>query len=366
MDFKRKRVIVGVGSALVDILARESEDFLARTGAVKGGMVYVDNAHIDQTLSMTTSAPAVVPGGSACNTAVGVGQLGGAARFVGTCGLGAMGNFFENALRKRGVEPRLARSSTPTGRVLSIITPDAERSMLTFLGAASETRPGDLREDYFTDAAVVHIEGYLLHNPELITAALRAARSAGARVSLDLASYNVVAESRAFLAEIVREYVDILIANEDEARAFTGRSDPEKALEGLGRDVPMAALKLGPRGSLIAADGSVVRVPARGDGQAVDTTGAGDLWASGFLFGLVSGYSLEKSGAIGSACGYEVCQVMGASIPKEGWQRIRKSIELPQPFSEASAVQTTGGALPPLQSAANGRSPKQGSGRSRR
>jgi len=358
MDFNRRRVIVGVGSALVDIMARESDEFLAGTGGVKGGMVYVDNAHIDRTLALASSAPAVVPGGSACNTTVGVGQLGGAARFVGTCGQGTMGNFFENALRTRRVDPRLARSRTPTGRVLSIVTPDAERSMLTFLGAASETRPEDLRNDYFADAAVVHIEGYLLFNPDLILAALRAARSAGARVSLDLASYNVVAQSRDFLADIVREYVDILIANEDEAREFTGRSEPDQALAALGRDVRMAVLKLGPRGSRIAADGRVVSVPAQGDGRAVDTTGAGDLWASGFLFGLVSGYSLEKSGAIGSACGYEVCQVLGASIPDEGWQRIRKLLEPPQPSSDASTVHATGEAAPPHHLSADGRSLK--------
>jgi sugar/nucleoside kinase (ribokinase family) len=337
----------------VDILARESDEFLALTGAVKGGMVYVDNAHIDKTIAMATSTPAIVPGGSACNTAVGVGQLGGAARFVGTCGQGAMGVFFENSLRNRCVDPRLARSSTPTGRVLSIITPDAERSMLTFLGAASETRPEDLRQDYFADAAVVHIEGYLLFNPQLILAALQAARSGGARVSLDLASYNVVADSRDFLAGIVRDYVDILIANEDEARAFTGQSDPDKALAALGREARMAVLKRGPQGSRIVADGRVVNVPAQGDGRAVDTTGAGDLWAAGFLFGLVSGYSLEKSGAIGSACGYEVCQVMGASIPEDGWQRIRKRFE-PPPSRDDTAAHTTGETSLPRQSAVQG------------
>jgi sugar/nucleoside kinase (ribokinase family) len=354
MDFSRKNVIVGVGSALVDILARESDDFLQRTGAVKGGMVYVDNAHIEKTLSMASSVPTVVPGGSACNTVVGISQLGGAARFVGRCGRGAMGNFFENALRTRRVDPKLSRSNTPTGRVLSIVTPDAERSMFTFLGAASETRPEDLREDYFSDAAVVHIEGYLLFNPEVILAALRAARSAGALVSLDLASFNVVAQSREFLSDVVREHVDILIANEEEARAYTGSSDRRQILEGLGRDVQIAALKLGPQGSWIAADGQVVCVPPQGDGGAVDTTGAGDLWASGFLYGLVAGYSLAKSGAIGSACGYEVCQVMGASIPEEGWQRIKRLLETPDPSNHASPVPATGEAVPPLQSPADG------------
>jgi sugar/nucleoside kinase (ribokinase family) len=319
-----RKLIAGVGSALVDILVHAGDDFLDAVGAVKGGMVYVDRERIERTVAQAAAAPAVVPGGSACNTVVGVAQLGGAARFVGTCGRGPMGRFYEDSLRGRGVEPRLFRSDSPTGRVLSIITPDAQRSMFTFLGAASETRPEDIRPESFAGAAVVHIEGYLLFNPELILAALKAARAAGARVSLDLASFNVVEESRGLLTGIVGEFVDILIANEDEARAYTGETDPGRALAALQRGVGIAALKLGPAGSLIAHEGRVVRVPACGDGAAVDTTGAGDLWAAGFLFGLVEGYELEVCGALGSACGFEVCRVVGASIPAQGWERIRK------------------------------------------
>ena len=322
-------VVVGVGSALVDILARETDDFLEKSGAIKGGMVYVDAAHIDRVLAGSAATPTVVPGGSACNTVVGVSKLGVAARFVGRCGRGAMGKFFENALRSHLVEPVLTRSGSPTGRVLSIITPDAERSMFTFLGAAAEIQPQDLDHGCFEGAAIVHIEGYLLFNPSVMQAALSAAKAAGAMVSLDLASFNVVEESRALLADIVRDYVDILIANEDEARAYTGHTDPEPALEALSRDVGIAALKLGPRGSRVACDGRVVHVAPVGDGRAVDTTGAGDLWAAGFLFGLTRGYPLAACGAIGSACGYEVCQVVGASLPDQGWERIRKSLEKP-------------------------------------
>jgi sugar/nucleoside kinase (ribokinase family) len=322
-----KKLIVGVGSALIDILIRESDEFLEKAGALKGGMMYVDREHIDKTLSMSSGIPTIVPGGSACNTVVGVSKLGGDARFVGKCGRGAMGLFFENALKTQRVEPKLSRSSTPTGRVLSIVTPDAERSMFTFLGAASETMPEDIPVDYFTDAAVVHIEGYLLFNPELFLAALQAARSAEAMVSLDLASFNVVEQSRDFLRDVVKEYVDILIANEEEARAYTGQADPLRAVQGLHREARIAVLKIGQRGSLLASEGQVIAVPPKGDGRAVDTTGAGDLWASGFLYGLVNGYSLEKSGQIGSACGYEVCQVVGASIPEERWQRVRGLLE---------------------------------------
>jgi sugar/nucleoside kinase (ribokinase family) len=323
----KRKTIVGVGSALVDILTHEDDTFLSESGAVKGGMIYVDREHIEQALARASGNPAIVPGGSACNTVVGVGRLGGRARFVGKRGNGKMGDFFENSLRSNNVDPRLFRSTVSTGRVLSVITPDAQRSMFTFLGAAAETRPEDIRDELFFDAAIVHIEGYLLFNPRLILAALTAARSAGARVSLDLASFNVVEEARGFLAEAVSEYVDILIANEDEARAYTGESEALPAIRALSRGVDIAVLKRGPQGSLISQGERIVVVPAQGDGRAIDTTGAGDLWASGFLYGLVEGYPLEKCGAVGSACGYEVCQVVGASIPEDGWQRIRKLLE---------------------------------------
>ena len=219
------------------------------------------------------------------------------------------------------------RSDSPTGRVLSIITPDAQRSMLTYLGASSETLPGEITEQFFTNAAIVHIEGYLLFNPDLILAVMKAARAAGAKISLDLASYTVVEESAALLQSIIRDYVDIVMANEDEAHAYTGHRDEARALEHLADCVNIAILKVGERGSYVARGGEVTAIKARLGKPAVDTTGAGDLWASGFLFGLVNGYPIEKCGEIGSACGYEVCQVVGASIPEEGWERIRKLLE---------------------------------------
>jgi len=326
-SIKNKKLIVGVGSALVDVLANEDDEFLKKTGAVKGGMKYVDKDFIELTMARTSQPPTIVPGGSACNTAVGVGKLGGQARFVGKSGRGKMGAFFEADLIKNNVDPVLFTSSSPTGRVLSIITPDAQRSMFTFLGASSETLPEEITKECFANAAVVHIEGYLLFNDALILAALNAAKAAGARVSLDLASFTVVEESQVLLKSIVKDFVDILIANEDEARAFTGYADEKKAIKALSQDANIAALKIGERGSFIAHNGDILQIAPKGTGSAIDTTGAGDLWAAGFLFGLVNGYSLEKSGELGSACGYEVCQVVGANIPEEGWQRIKRLIQ---------------------------------------
>jgi sugar/nucleoside kinase (ribokinase family) len=258
---------------------------------------------------------------------VGIGKLGGEACFVGKSGVGHMARLFETDLKKNNVDPALFKSSSPTGRVLSIITPDAQRSMFTFLGASSETQPDEITNNCFKDAAIVHIEGYLLFNEDLIMAALKAAKYAGALISLDLASFTVVEESKTILNKIINDFVDILIANEDEAHAFTGYADEIKAVRSMAKNTQIAALKVGERGSFIHRNGKTIKVEPMGDGRAVDTTGAGDLWASGFLFGLVNGYRLEKCGKLGSACGYEVCRVIGANIPEDGWQRIKKLLE---------------------------------------
>lgn len=321
---KDKKLIVGVGSALVDILAHEEEDFLKKTGAVKGGMTYVSKEFIEKTLSLSSKPPSLVPGGSACNTIVGVGKLGGIARFIGKCGSGEMGQFFENDLKRQNVEPSLLRSDSPTGRVLSIITPDAQRSMFTYLGAAAETMPQDITQNFFTNAAIVHIEGYLIHNPDLILKVLETARQSGARISLDLASFNVVQESHELVQHIVESFVDILIANEDEARAYTGHKDEVYAIRALSENAEIAVLKVGERGSFIACGNQIVPIQPKTGAAVIDTTGAGDLWAAGFLYGLVNGYALERCGDLGSACGYEVCQVVGANIPETGWEKIKK------------------------------------------
>jgi len=322
-----KTRIVGLGSALVDILVNESDEFISRIGVEKGGMTLVAMPDLEKILSQASTPPIVVPGGSACNTAVGIARLGGQARFVGKRGDDDSGRFFEDALVERGVVPLLMTSSLPTGRVLSIITPDAQRTMITYLGASADTQPEEITQECFADSAVVHMEGYLLFNPALMAASLKAAKDAGALISLDLASFTVVEQSKAILEEMIEQHVDILIANEDEALAYTGFNDDTRALARLARHVKVAVLKVGARGSFIQHENRVYRIPAQGTGAAVDTTGAGDLWAAGFLFGLVKGYTHEKCGRLASACGYEVCQVVGADIPAGGWTRIKKIME---------------------------------------
>jgi len=325
LDGRKK--VVGVGNALIDTLIHETDAFVASTGFSKGGMILVDHAFMQKSLSRTAAVPVIVPGGSACNMTIGVGRLGGTACFVGKCGQGELGRLFASALKNNDVEPDLFTSTSHTGRCLSIITPDAQRSMFTFLGAAAEMRPEDISSRFFEDAAIVHIEGYLLFNRALILAALTAAKRAGAFVSLDLGSLQVVEESQDILPSLVDDYVDILIANEDEARAFTGHADEIKALNRLSQKVKIAVVNVGEHGSYIGHAEKQVHIAPAGTSTVVDTTGAGDLWTSGFLFGLVNDFPLQKCGELGALCGYEVCQVIGANIPEEGWKKINHFLE---------------------------------------
>lgn len=316
--------ILGIGSALVDILVTADDAFVENTDVPKGGMVYFDPAAIDRVLQDIGTTPQIVPGGAACNTIAGVARLGGDTLFLGKRGHDKFGDLFEAELSQHGVDTLLIRAATPTGRVLSLITPDSQRTMLTYLGASAEMVRDEIPPENFQACAVALIEGYLVYNRDLFQYAMQTAHRAGARIALDLASFTVVEENHRDLKSMVRQYVDILIANEDEAWAFTGRKDEAEALQALTEQAELAVVKLGARGSLIAWGDQVISVPPHGAGDIVDTTGAGDLWASGFLYGLVHGLPLEQCGRLASLCGYEVCRVIGASIPEEGWQRIRQ------------------------------------------
>lgn len=327
MENPAKTKIIGIGSALVDLLINENDVFLKSVGKEKGGMTLLeDGAEIERILGQSGKKAEIVPGGAACNTIVGVGMLGGEAGFIGMRGEDGYGHSYEEKLKQCNVSCRFFLSKDPTGKVLSVITPDAQRSMFTFLGASTGLAPESITPEMFEDTAIAVVEGYLLFNRDLMKVVLRAAKEAGARIALDLASFEVVEASRDILDDMIKEYVDILIANEDEAEAYTGLKDEEAALEKMAENVEYAVLKVGKRGSMISHKGTVTRVDPDIAEDAVDTTGAGDLWAAGFLYGLANGFSIEKCGRIGSACGAEVVRVIGAQIPDEGWTRINNRI----------------------------------------
>ncbi|MCP4023815.1 MAG: adenosine kinase [Desulfobacteraceae bacterium] len=325
-DIQKTR-ITGIGNALVDLLIKEKDSFLKALNKEKGGMTFVEDEEIEQILSQSKSKLSIVPGGAACNTIVGVGSLGGKASFIGRRGNDVYGKSYEEQLIKCNVEPVVSVSDTsPTGKALSVITPDAQRSMLTFLGASTEMDPLSVRPELFCDSAITMVEGYLLFNRELMTAALKAAKKAGSLIALDLASFEVVNAAKDILGDLIKSYVDILIANEDEAKAYTGLEDEIKTVQMLAKDVAYGVLKIGAKGSYVCCEDKITKIEPKSGKDPVDTTGAGDLWAAGFLFGLANGYSIEKSGELASACGYEVCQVIGAQIPPAGWDRIKTII----------------------------------------
>lgn len=315
-------ITVGVGAALMDLLLEENDGFLSGLGAEKGGMTLVDAPAIQAAMQAAASSVKSAPGGSASNTLVGIGNLGGRARMIGRVGKDDLADHFRAGLREAGVEDRLRVSdAATTGHVLSVVTPDAQRTMFTFLGASLELNPGDIGDSEISDAALVHLEGYLLFNRPVVERVLELARKHGARVALDMGSFQVVEAAREYLDELfAQRRIDILMANEDEARAYTGLGDSE-SLEVFAGKVDTAVVKRGKEGALIAQGNHRLDIMAHVV-RALDTTGAGDLWASGFLYGLNHGLTLESAANLASKVGSEVVQVMGAVIPSEGWGRV--------------------------------------------
>ena len=223
---------------------------------------------------------------------------------------------------KNGIRTFLKQTELPTGRAVALVSPDGERTFATYLGAAVDLGAEDIKADQLEGFDLFLIEGYLVFNHALIMSAASMAKSAGLKVALDLASYNVVEAKLDAMNELVDHYVDIVFANEEEAKSFTGLK-PEDALENLARRCDIAVVKIGKEGALIQQGNRKIHVPALGK-EVIDTTGAGDYFAAGFLAGLAKGYDLEKCGNLGSLLSSKVIKVIGAELPAEDWIEIRK------------------------------------------
>lgn len=319
--------ILGMGNALTDILLRiENDEVLAKLNLPKGSMQLVDGGKSKEiTTLLSEISPKMATGGSASNTINGITRLGAAAGFVGKIGKDEVGDFFRNDMLNNGVVPHLLYSETPSGQCTVLVSADGERTLCTFLGAACELDAKDLTPEMFVGFDIFHIEGYLVQNHELIRTAVKMAKEAGLQVSVDLASYNVVEENLNFLNEIIRDYIDIVFANEEEARAFTGK-EPEQALIHIADHCDIAVVKIGKEGSFIKSGSESVLVKPR-LANCIDTTGAGDLYAAGFLYGLANGYSLDICGKIGSLVSGNVVEVLGAKMTDEVWKQIHTDIQ---------------------------------------
>ena len=319
-------MIFGAGAALVDLLIEESDSYLSKLGSEKGGMTMVEPSFHQDALDSTTAQVVQVPGGSACNTLVGIAQLGGQTSFLGNVGKDSVGKFFASGLKEAGVNATLSEGETPTGRVLSVVTPDAQRTMFTHLGASAELTPESLSNVDFSSVRLVHLEGYLAFNAPYFKAVVQKAREAGVGISLDLSSFEVVRFCRELLDEVLQDGIEILIANEDEAAEFAGSKEESVILEKMSKVCDLSVYKLGAEGVVLQKGSEVLKVGTTAV-KALDTTGAGDLWASGFLFGYVKGASLESSAKLGNQVAGEVVQIMGAKISSETWQKLNSAKE---------------------------------------
>lgn len=319
--------VLGMGNALVDVLAIiENDKALELLELPKGSMQLIDDKKFEiLTKEINKLETNIVSGGSAANTIIGLGRLGVETGFLGRIGKDSYGNVFKNDLSKYRVNSHLTEADEASGVASTFISNDGERTFGTYLGTAAKLSASDLQADDFKGYKYFYIEGYLVQSHELIRKAIILAKEAGAKVILDLASYNVVEENRDFLLEIIPKYADIVFANEEEARSLLG-TDPEEAVSILAKSTEIAIVKMGAKGSWIQQGEDKVLVPAYSV-NCVDSTGAGDLYASGFIYGLINGRSLAASGQIGTTLAARVIQYIGAKVHDDDWTEIFDTIE---------------------------------------
>jgi sugar/nucleoside kinase (ribokinase family) len=319
--------IIGIGNSLVDyMITIENDSYLERVSLPKGSMNLIDSSKSDAIF--TELKPFIakkIAGGATANTINGLAKLNVDVTFVGKIGKDETGEVFKQDLINNGVKPVMFYSPTNSGKVAALITPDSERTFATYLGASVELSASDLNPDIFKGYDIAYIEGYLVQNHELIETACKYAKNSNCAVCIDLASFNIVQENYDFLNCIIEEYIDIVFANEDEAKAITG-ADPDEALEILSKKSDIAVVKIGKQGSMIKKDGKKYTVGIR-PAKAIDTTGAGDLYASGFLYGFMNDYPIEKCGEIGSIISGKIVEVLGAKLSDDVWIDIKKEIE---------------------------------------
>jgi sugar/nucleoside kinase (ribokinase family) len=259
-----------------------------------------------------------------------VAQLGGKAAFIGKIGNDEVGRFYHEDLLKNNVQPQLLTSSLMSGCCIVLITPDGERTFCTYLGAAADMRAEDITKEIFIGYDICHVEGYLVQDHDLIETALRTAKEQGCTVSLDLASYNVVNENHQFLKDLIYKYVDIVFANEDESFAYT-HLNPEEAVENIAQQCDIAVVKVGKRGSYVRQGSQLHHIGAI-TSSCLDSTGAGDLYAGGFLHALSDGFDLRRCGEIGTIAAGRIVEIVGTKLPDETWDEIRRICALYRGF----------------------------------
>jgi sugar/nucleoside kinase (ribokinase family) len=320
--------VIGIGNALTDMLVNlKTDSVLERFDLPKGSMNLVDTRlQTDISKSVAGLPYSLSLGGSAGNTIRAMAQLGCKVGFIGKVGQDTTGDFFVQALENLKVAPVVFRGKERSGKCVSLISPDGERTMVTHLGAALELSAEEIAPAIFEGYDCLYVEGYLVQDHALIRKAAETAKACGLKVAIDLASFNIVAENLVFLRDLVSSFVDIVFANEDEAKAFTCEAEPLNALQMISGMCELAVVKIGTRGALIKQGDEVVHVGIMAAAKRVDTTGAGDFYAAGFLSGLCDGLSLRQCGTIGAITAGKVIEVVGTTFGEDAWKDIYRLV----------------------------------------
>lgn len=325
MKTNNSTCVLGIGAPLVDHIIHVSDEMLASMPVNKGGMSPVDFATFTKNLQTINLHSRLIPGGSCANVLRGLSKLNHSCTFFGKIGKDSVGDFFLNDLNVFEIKSHCIKSTTPTGQVLAFVTPDGERTFQSFLGAALEISAKDLNPANFEQVKIVHIEGYSMPFPNLLQRTIQYAKEAEAIVSLDLASFEMIATRRTDFLDLIKSGVDICFGNEAEIKALTGLSARE-GCQYLKEICPIAVATMGKNGCWVGHKDKINFVPSIPIEHPLDTTGAGDLFISGFLHGYLQGKPLPMCAHYGALVGSAVVQVEGARLDESQWEMLREQM----------------------------------------
>jgi sugar/nucleoside kinase (ribokinase family) len=310
--------VVSLGNPLMDVLIEVEEGFLKDLSLTKGNMHLLNEEEIKSLEErLKKQSKKLSPGGSEANTLVALSMLGHKVVYFGKVGEDDYGNSYHKQLLEKGVISKVIKVDGITGKAITFITPDSERTFATHLGVATLLEDNEVNEADIIEAKFLHLTGYILSSEKTRKAAIQAleiAKNNNVKVCLDLGDPNIVKFNKETLQQVAEEYADIIIANESEAKVFTGK-EPEKAIDDISKICDIAIVKLGANGSLIKSKDKLIKIGGF-KANCVDTTGAGDTYAAGFLYGLLNNLNIETSGKIASFIASKVCEVKGARLDR--------------------------------------------------
>jgi sugar/nucleoside kinase (ribokinase family) len=319
--------ILGIGNALLDVLIKLDDDaVLERSRLTKGAMDIIDEKTMRELQNAQSGLPrSEVPGGSVCNTMRSLAHLNATVGYIGKIGDDHAAAVYERETIKAGVSPCFIRTKGISGCSTVLISPDGERTMATYLGPAATLSADEITDEILQRYSLLYIEGYLISNEKLFLPVLERAKKAGMKLALDLSNFNIVNAYRPMLRKVIPEYINILFSNESEAEAYTGLPARE-AIGEMSKDVDIAVVTVGKEGVLASDGARIIRQPAS-KCSVIDTTGAGDNFAAGFLYGYSQQATIEQAAQYGTLLSSHVIEVVGAQIPEDRWESIRKNID---------------------------------------